>query len=137
MEGSDTRERRSVVQQFTKNHPPRNEPEVEEANELYQQARARSRDVLMLDVMFLDGTVESFDYASLRRVRYRPDGTMILLFGRTEVTAHGKNLMRWREQITEHRLRFIQEETVTERMLKPEDAAHIEKIVITEGDDTL
>jgi hypothetical protein len=61
---------------------------------------------------------------------------IVLRFGREEVTAEGKNLMRLYNAITEHRDRFIQEGTEAEEGLKPEDAAHIERIVITEGDDT-
>jgi len=137
MEGTDPKGRRSVVEQFVKKTAPRHEPDEEEAMDAFQEARAKSREALMLDVRFTDGTIESFDYASLRRVKYHPDGTLILRFGRDEVTAEGKNLDRLRLAISEHRARFIQQGTETELGIKPEDAAHIERIEIKEGDEEL
>jgi hypothetical protein len=137
MEGTDTKLQRSVVEQFTKKPALHHEPDEEEAMDAFREARAKSRESLMLDVRFTDGTIESFDYASLRRMKYYPDGKLMLRFGRDEVRAEGKNLERLRSAISEHRARFIQEGTEGEEGLKPEDAAHIERIVITEGDEEL
>jgi hypothetical protein len=39
------------------------------------------------------------------------------------------------ETVSEHRARFIQEGTESEEGLKPEEAAHISRIVIVEGDE--
>lgn len=138
MEGTDALPRRSVVEQFAKKVAPRLEPAVEEAMDSFMEARARtrSRETLMLDVRLTDGTIESFDYASLRRVTYRPDGTLILRFGEDKVLAEGRNLNRLRDLISEHRARFIQEGTEAEQGLKPEDAAHIESIMVTDGEET-
>jgi hypothetical protein len=136
MEGTSIKPRRSVVQQLIQPEP-RYEPEVEEAMETYQEARSRSREALMLDVRLTNGTVVSFDYAHLAKSRFLPDGRIVLRFGRDEVTAEGKNLLRLYSAITEHRARFIQEGTEAEEGLKPEDASHIDKIVITEGDEEL
>jgi len=96
MEGTDSRRRRSIVEQLAGKTGPRHEPEVEEAMEAFQEARAKSREALMLDVRLTDGTIESFDYASLRRVKYSPDGTLTLRFGRDKIVAEGKNLERLR-----------------------------------------
>lgn len=127
---------RSAVEQFARRPiTPKHEPEVEEAMEAFQEARARSREALMLDVHLKDGTIESFDYASLRRATYRPDGVLLLRFlGGEEVTAEGRNLSRLRESLTEHRLRYLREGIQAESDLKPEDAPHIERIVIVEGE---
>ena len=131
MEG--TKPRRSVVEQFTR--APRHEPEVEEAQEAYQEARARSREALMLDVRLRDGSIESFDYGHLGRSRYAPQGKFLLRFGKVEIIAEGRNLLRLYTAVTEHRARFIQEGTDAEQDLKPEDAVHVERITITEGEE--
>ena len=86
----------------------------------------------MLDVRLADGTVVSFDYSHLGKAKFLP-GKIVLRFGRDEVTAEGKNLLRLYSTITEHRARFIQEGTDEEEELKAEDAPHIDKIAIREG----
>jgi hypothetical protein len=115
-------------------HWPKSEPEVEEARESFAEARARSRESVMLDIRLANGTVESFPYAYLTRVKYRPGDTLVLRFGADEVKAEGRNLARLRDAISEHRARFIQEGTEYEDGLKPEEAPHIGSIVITEGE---
>jgi hypothetical protein len=135
MESTNLKPRRSVVEQITQ-RVPRHEPEVEESMEAFQEARSRSRESLMLDVRLLDGSIESFDYAHLARAKFLPEGAIVLCFGQNEVKAEGKNLMRLYTAITEHRARFIQEGTEAEQGLKPEDATHIERIVIAERDDS-
>jgi hypothetical protein len=122
MDGSETRTRRSVVEQFTRGPQPRHEPETEEAD-AYKEARARSREALMLDVILRDGTIESFDYAAAKRVTYKPDGMLILRFGKDTITVEGRNLHRVRQAVTECRARCIQEGTEAELGLKAEDAA--------------
>jgi len=113
---------------------PAPEPEETEAAESFQQARARSREAIMLDVKLNDGTVESFDYSLPKRVTYTPNGTLVLRFGLDKITLRGSNLERVRQAITEGRARSIQEGTEAEQDVKPEDAAHIERIEIVEGD---
>lgn len=134
MEDSDLKVRPSAVRKIL-HSTPRHEPETEEARESYQQARANSREAVMLDVKLGDGTVESFPYSWLTRVSYLPGDTLVLRFGSDVVTVEGRNLTRLRETITEHRARFVQEGTETEQGLKPEDAAHISRIAIAEGTD--
>jgi hypothetical protein len=126
------------VNRFVKSLPPRREPneqDEQEAYDAFQEARAQSREALMLDVRLSNGEIVSFPYASLRKAKYLPTGVMMLRFDRDEVTAEGKNLHRLRDAIAEHRARFIQEGTDIERGLKPEDAAHIDRIVITEAEE--
>lgn len=135
---ADTSVRRpSVVQKILQHPAPRHEPEVEEARESHQLARAHSREAIMLDVMKADGTIESFPYAWLSRIQYQPGDKLILCFGRNEINIEGRNLSRTRELVSEHRARFIQEGREAEQGLKPEDAAHIERIEITEGEEAL
>ena len=88
----------------------------------------------MLDVQLKDGTIESFDYSLPKRVTYTPEGTLILRFGGDRITVQGSNLERVRQAITEGRARSIQEGTEAEQDAAPDDAAHIERIVIAEGD---
>ena len=114
---------------------PRHEPEVEEAMEAFREARARSRGTAMLDFRFLNGTVESFSYSYLTRVRFEPGDLITLRFGRDEIHVTGKNLARLCETITEQRTSFIQEGTEDEELLKPDGAPHIDQISITELED--
>jgi hypothetical protein len=114
---------------------PRHEPEVEEAMEAFQEARARSREAAMLDLRFLDGTIESFSYSYLTRVRFVPGDVISLRFGRDEIHVSGRNLQRLYETITEQRTRFIQESAEGDEALKAADAPHIDTISITELED--
>jgi hypothetical protein len=91
----------------------------------------------MLDVILADGTIESFDYGVPKRVTYKPEGTLILRFGKDTATVEGSNLQRVRQAVTEGRARIILEGTEAEEGLKPEDAAHIDRIAIKEGDEEL
>ncbi len=126
---------RSFADKVLPVHWPKHEPEVEEAAESFKEARARSRESVMLDVRLADGTIESFPYAYLTRVRYTPGDILLMRFGADEVRAEGKNLARLREAISEHRMRFIQEGTEADEVLKPDEAPHIGRIVITEREE--
>jgi hypothetical protein len=135
---ADSHVRRSaVVEKILKQPAPHHEPEVEEARDSFQNARVQSRESIMLDVKLGDGSIESFPYAWLSRAKYQPGDRLVLRFGKHEINIEGRNLTRLREIVTEHRARFIQEGTEGEEGLKPEDAAHIDRIVITEGDEEL
>jgi hypothetical protein len=135
MEGTNLKPRTTAVERLVKPAAPRHEPEVENNIHEYQEARARSREVLMLDVRLRNGTIMSFDYAHLVKSRFEPEGKIVLRFGRDKVIAEGKNLLQLYGKITEHRQRFIKEGTEAEETLKPEDAAHIDKIEIQEEDE--
>jgi hypothetical protein len=104
--------------------------ESDAAEQALQQARARSREAMMLDVKLKDGTIESFDYSLPKRVTYKPDGTLILRFGDDTIRLGGINLERVRLAVTEGRARLIQVGTQAEEDLKPEEAAHIAWIEI-------
>jgi len=109
--------------------------EEKDAADGYREARARAREASMLDVVLTDGTIESFDYSLPRRVTFLPEGKLILRFGGDSVVVEGANLALIREQIVEGRRRFIRVGTEAEQDVKPEDAAHIERIEIAEGID--
>lgn len=121
------------LSKYLRNAPSPPIDDGKEAAETYKEARARSREAFMLDVRFTDGTVMSFDYSHLGKSKFLPEGKIVLRFGRDEVTAEGKNLLRLYSTITEHRARFIQEGTDEEEERKAEDAPHIDKIAIKEG----
>jgi hypothetical protein len=124
------------LRKYVKNAvPPSADDDANDAAEDFRKARARSREALMLDVRFPDGTIESFDYSLPKRVTYKPDGTLILRFGQDHITVEGSNLHRVRQAVTEGRQKFIQEGTEAEDGIKPEDAAHIERIVFAEEED--
>ena len=73
---------RSFADRVVPAHWPKAEPEVEEARESFQEGRARSRESVMLDIRLADGSVESFPYAYLTRVRYIPgDSRQVTDFG--------------------------------------------------------
>lgn len=129
----------SSVHRFTKPATPQAQDVMadEAAADAFQEARAKSREALMFDVRLHDGTIVSFPYAYLRRVTYQPTGVIVLRFGADTVMAHGRNLHRLRDAIAEHRARFIQEGTEAEEGAKAEDAAHIERIEIVEGEEEL
>jgi len=118
---------------YLRNAKPPSADDANDAADGYQEARARSREALMLDVRFKDGMIVSFDYAHLVKSKFLPDGKIVLRFGRDEVTAEGKNLLRLYTTITEHRQRFIHEGTKAEQDLQPEDAPQIDNIAIKEG----
>ena len=96
----------------------------------FQEGRTRSRDSVMLDVRFATGDVESFNYAYLTRISYKPGDSLRLQFGGYVIQVEGKRLSRLRDSVSEHRARYIQEGTDAEEGLKPEDAAHIDSILI-------
>ena len=127
--------RSPIVEQLLRKAAPQHEPEVEEASEAYQEGRARSRRSSMLDFRLLDGTIESFAYAYLTRVRFTPGDIIDMRFGVEEVRVKGKNLSRLRETITEQRTRFIQESADGEEGLKAADEPHVEQILIIEKEE--
>lgn len=106
------------------------EPDESKAPDAIQHGRVNSREALMLDVKLKDGTVESFDYSLPKRVTYTAKGALILRFGEDTIKVQGSNLERVRQAVTEGRAKLIQEGTEAEQGVKPEDAAHIEKIEI-------
>jgi hypothetical protein len=126
----DTEERSSTVERLGRTGRPRHEPEVKEAIDAYEEARARSREAFMLEMRFKDGRVRNFDYGHLRESEFVPQDKIVLRFGAKEVIAEGRNLKAVYTSIIEHRRRFIHEGTDEEDSGKPETEAHIDKIQV-------
>ncbi len=84
----------------------------------------------MLDLVLRDGRVESFSYAYLTRVSFDPKGRLVLYFGDDTVSIEGRNLGDVRQKVRLHKADEIQEGVEAEGALKPETAAHIERIDI-------
>lgn len=116
------------AKKYTKAVMPRGD--AEEESDAMKEARAKSREALMLDVILKDGTVESFDYATPKRATLRPDGTLLLQFGEDGIKIEGRNLERVRLLVTECRLRSISEGTQAEADIHPDDATHIASISV-------
>jgi hypothetical protein len=105
--------------------------------------RTNSREGIMLDVRLANGTIESFNYSYLTRIRYTPGDSIELVFGDVKrhtnegvrVQIEGRRLGHLRQSLAEHRRRFIQEGTEAEDGLKPEEEPHIDRIQIEERKD--
>ena len=57
----------------------------------------------MLDLILRDGTVESFSYAYLSRVRFDPRGRLLLHFGDDIAVIEGRNMAHIREKVRMHK----------------------------------
>ena len=84
----------------------------------------------MLDLVFKSGSIVSFAYAYLTRIDFDPKGTLALHFGDDVVVIEGRNLFEMRQKLRLHRADEIQEGNEAEDALKPESAAHVERIEI-------
>jgi hypothetical protein len=85
----------------------------------------------MLDVIFKDGSIASFNYSYLRRVDFKPGDSVFLTFADATVVAiEGRNLRRIRDQIRLHRADEIQEGRESEEELKADNEPHIRCISI-------
>ena len=111
---------------------PRHEPEVEEAT--LKEARF-AVPTPMLDVVFRNGKVRSFNYAYLSEVEFEPGDTLIIKFTTgAEIIVEGRGLTRHRQQVRLHRADEIRECTNNELAINAEGIAQVERIVIMEGD---
>ena len=99
----------------------------------YREARAGAREAPMLDVVFTDGRIESFDYSLPKRVTFLPEGKLILRFGNDAIMVVGVNLTRIREQIVEGRRRFIRVGTEAEQDVNSEDAPILSALRLRRG----
>jgi hypothetical protein len=84
----------------------------------------------MLDLVMRDGRVESFGYAYLSRVRFDPRGRLLLYFGDDVAVIEGRNLEDIRQKVRMHKASEIYEGIEAEEALKPESAAHVERIYL-------
>ena len=85
-------------------------------------------DDLMLDVRLKDGTRCALAYGTLMKIFFSPADQLKLAFASGIVVIEGRRLITLYDLLRRHRARFVQEGTVAEEGLKPEDAAHIDSI---------
>jgi len=127
--------RAAVIENFTKRVGRKDEPEVQEARDAHKEARI-AIPTPMLDVIFQDGRIVSFNYSYLRRVDFNPGDTLTLKFSDgVRVIIEGRNLRRLRQQIRLHRADEILEGSELEETVKADDEPHIIRIEITAEED--
>ena len=85
-------------------------------------------DDLMLDVRLKDGTRCALAYGTLMKIFFSPADQLKLAFASGIVVIEGRRLITLYDLLRRHRARFVQEGTIAEEGLKPEDAAHIDSI---------
>ena len=85
-------------------------------------------DDLMLDVRLKDGSRCALAYGTLMKVFFSPSDQLKLAFASGIVVIEGRRLITLYDLLRRHRARYVQEGTVAEEGLKPEDAAHIDNI---------
>ena len=111
---------------------PRHEPEVEEAT--LKEARL-AIPTPMLDVVFRNGKIRSFNYAYLSEVEFKPGDTLTIKFTTgAEVVVEGRGLTRHRQQVRLHRADEIRECSESELALQGDGISQVESIHITEGE---
>jgi hypothetical protein len=73
----------------------------------------------------------------LTRIDYVPGDTLRMHFAASEIVIEGRRLSGLYRRLLDHRVESIQEGTEAEEGLKPEDAAHVDRITITNKVDEL
>jgi len=92
-------------------------------------AGTRNReDEHMLDVRLKDGTRCALPYGTLTKVDFSPSGSLRLAFVGSTVVIEGRRLTTLYDLLRRHRAQFVQEGTLAEEGLKPDDATHIDHI---------
>lgn len=115
---------------------PRLEPEVEEAERSLKESRP-AMPTPMLDVVLRSGKIRSFSYAYLAEVEFEPGDTLTLKFSNgATVIVEGRGLARHRVQVRLHRAEAIQESSESELALDTDGLSQIERIHITEGENS-
>ena len=111
---------------------PRHEPEVEEAT--LKEARL-AIPTPMLDVVFRNGNVRSFNYAYLSEVEFKPGDTLTIRYSTgAEIVIEGRGLSNHRQKVRLHRADEIRECSESELALQADGVSQVESIYITEGD---
>jgi len=101
--------------------------EDDSIRESFGGTRDREGD-LMLDVRLKDGSRCALAYGTLLKVLFSPADQLRLAFASNTVVIEGRRLLALYDLLRRHRARYVQEGTVAEEGLKPEEAAHIESI---------
>ena len=115
--------------------PPR-ETEGDDSAVRESFAGSRNReDDLMLDVRLKDGSRCALPYGTLMKMDFNPADELKLSFAASTVVIVGRRLLALYELLKRHRARFVQEGTVAEEGLKPEEAAHIDSIHLEKSEE--
>ena len=117
----------SVLERLGGRSPPEKADEDDSVRESFGGNRNREDD-LMLDVRLKDGSRCALAYGTLMKVLFSPADQLKLAFASSTVVIEGRRLLALYDLLRRHRARFVQEGTVSEEGLKPEDAAHIDNI---------
>ena len=112
---------------------PGNPEQDDTVREAYATGRRQTQDDLMLDVRFSNGARCALSYSYLVKIEYLPADQLKLSFGLDTVLVEGRRLLPLYEKLRRHRTRFVQEGTVAEDELKPEEASHIDLIELTQN----
>jgi hypothetical protein len=121
----------SAIDRILGKTAPRLEPEDADVRAAFDEVRApksRGREGIMLDVRKADGQCYGMSYAYLTRIDFEPGDRMKLHFAGDVVQMEGRRLRSLYRRLLEHRVDAIQEGTDAEDDLKPEDAAHIDRL---------
>ena len=117
----------SVLDRLGGRKPPETGEHDDSVREAFSGSRNREDD-LMLDVRLKDGTRCALAYGTLMKIFFSPADQLKLAFASGIVVIEGRKLITLYDLLRRHRARFVQEGTVAEEGLKPEDAAHIDSI---------
>jgi hypothetical protein len=125
----------TAVERFLGKAAPRHEPEVEEAlaREAFEEVRApkpRGRESISLDVRLASGRCSGFSYAYLVWADYVPSDVITLHLAQSAIVIEGRRLTDLYRRLLDHRVESVQEGTESEEGLKPDAAAHIDRITI-------
>jgi hypothetical protein len=118
----------SLLDRIGKRSEPESASQDDAVRESFAGSRGNSEDDLMLDVRLKDGTRCALPYGTLLKVDFSPADQLKLEFAANTVVIEGRRLLALYDLLRRHRARFVQEGTMAEDGLKPEDAAHIDNI---------
>ena len=139
MSDSDTGIKRSSALEKILKHPAlRREPEEDEPESAYDEARVRSRDSLTLELRFANGRRSGFSYVGLTETDFDPGDegeTITLRFHNANVIVNGQALGELYEKLLDQRARFIQEGSEAVEELRQRNTPYIARIEIERKED--
>jgi hypothetical protein len=118
----------SLLDKVGKRPAPNKDDDADGIRESFAGSRGNGDDDLMLDVRLKDGTRCALAYGTLMKIFFSPSDQLKLAFASDIVVIEGRRLTTLYDLLLRHRARFVQEGTVAEEGLKPEDSAHIDHI---------
>jgi hypothetical protein len=122
------RKGQSILERLGGRSPTEDHGDTEPVRESFTTSRFNSEDDLMLDLRLRDGSRCALSYGTLFKMDFAPEDRLKLGFASTTVIIEGRRLLPLYDLLRRHRARFIQEGSSAEEGLKPEDAAHIDRI---------